>query len=209
MKKRFENIIINYDVEAINFIDQVFDELISKVNDIRSFFNIYPKEDVISIKIVPTKKELDNNYWCYENAPDDWVVGFTVCGNNSYKVFLVSFNDYKNTSHFKESLEDYKKVLIHEFIHVVHSILCNGNYPANFIWEGVACYLSGQWVDRNTNLPSKDDALNGTCDDNQYALLFDMILKTYNKDFVIKILKNEINGEDILNNIYSGSFFKN
>ncbi len=202
MKKKFKNIIINYDKEAINFIDEVFTYLISEVEDIYSFFNIYPYKNEINITVVPTKKKLDNDYWCYEGTPHDWVVGFTVCGNNAYKIYLVSFNDYKNTTHKSESLEDYKKVLVHEFVHVVHSIFCKGNYPANFIWEGAACYLSGQWVNKNVDMPSKDDALNGVCDDNQYAFLFDMILKNYDKDTFVKILKNEINGEDILYDIY-------
>ena len=70
----------------------------------------------------------------------------------------VSLYDYKNTSHsydknnFDKALNDYKKNIIHEFVHFVTYLFCKKyslNYPLKYLSEGIAQYLSKQKDDIN------------------------------------------------------------
>ena len=97
MKKTINNITINYEEEGKNFIDEVFNYLLSQIEKIYSFFNIYINEN-ITIYIVPTKKELDTQLWNNTNTkPLPWIVGFSNYNKNKAEIFLLSFNDYKNS----------------------------------------------------------------------------------------------------------------
>jgi len=57
MKKIINNIEIEYEEEAKNFIDEVIEYLLSKTDEIHAFFNFIPKE-TIKIKIVKSIEEL-------------------------------------------------------------------------------------------------------------------------------------------------------
>lgn len=208
MKKTINNITINFEEEAINYIDEVFNYLLSKTSKIYSFFELYP-QNKINIIIIPTKKELDTKYWNNPNKkPEDWVVGFTNYYEKNLELFLLSFNDYKNTPHKYETLDDYKRTLVHEFVHIINTLLCNENYPPDFIWEGVATYLSEQYPQTEKITESKENILNCNCDFNQLSSLFEQLINNYSKDEVIKILKNEVDQEQLINDLLSISKYK-
>ena len=47
--------------------------------------------------------------------------------------------------HKNDSLEDFQKIIIHEFVHICQNQLCKDNSKMSFIMcEGLATYLAGQ-----------------------------------------------------------------
>ena len=118
-----------------------------KIENIMSFFNI--NNIVIDIKVLSYdnfKKEFHNYLG---NEIDTYVTGFIEDNKNT--IILLNYDDYKFTAHNGESYEDYVKVALHEFVHIVHSIACNHNYPSDDLWEGIAVYLSEQYDFENEN----------------------------------------------------------
>lgn len=115
---------------------------------------------------------------------------------------MLSFNDYKNTVHNRETLYEYKKTLVHEIVHGIHINYCSGNYPIDPIWVGLAVYLSKQYEVKNGELTAnKEELLNGNCDFIEYYFFFKKLLENYSKKTILEILKNKINGYEILEEI--------
>ena len=149
-----------------------------KIENIMSFFNI--SNIFIDIKVLSYdnfKKEF-HNYLGYEIST--YVTGFIEDNKNT--IILLKYDDYKFTSHNGESYEECVKVALHEFVHIVHSIACNRNYPSDDLCEGIAVYLSEQY-----------DYENG----NGYGLYYEYGKKIYDylkintkKDLLKKLLNN-------------------
>jgi len=135
----------------------------------------------------------------------DYVVGFSTLNHVAH---LLSYNEYKKTPHKYESLEDYKKTLMHEVIHEVHDLFSGGNYTGpRPIWEGVAVYLSGQYNSEGRIQVSKEE-LTSHCDYKEYYYFFKEIIKTYDHETVLEILKGNIDGDQILDEILSQNRIK-
>lgn len=201
MKRIINNIVIEYESEAENFINEIIDYLVSEMNKIYSFFGFIPQEP-IKIKIEKSLEELRKTYEnnVSEEPMPEWVVGFSTLDHVAH---LLSYNEYKNTPHKHETLENYKKTLAHEFIHAVHDLFCGGKYEGpRSIWEGLAVYLSGQVIEDGELSVNKEELLNH-CDMKEYYYFFKKILETYDHQTILKILKNEIDGNLITDEIYA------
>ena len=129
MKKIIDNIVINYQREAEVYLNDLLEHLLNSRIEIYNFFGITPKNK-IEINIVPTKEKLDEIFKSNFNYDaSEWVVGFTPIDKDRYQIYLLSYNDYRNTVHHYKSFEDYKRTLVHEFIHIINAIFSNGLFP--------------------------------------------------------------------------------
>lgn len=202
MIKIIDNIEIEYEEEAENFINELIEYLKENRNSVYEFLNFIPR-DTIKIKIVSTQSELRriyNDNVSLENMPN-WVVGFSTLDKT---INLLSFNQYKNTPHYSSTLEDYKKTLVHEFVHAVHDIFSGGNYTGpKPIWEGVAVYLSGQHNGNGTLTVTKDELMTEYQDMSEYAIFLKKLLEIYDHDTVLKILNSKIDGNIIIDEVFT------
>lgn len=195
ISKSKENITVNYEQEAETFIDEIIEYLIKNKEEIHDFYRIKPNNN-IKINIIPTKQEFDKTFKrLFKYECQEWVVGFTICYEENYQIYLLSYNDYKNTVHNSETLADYKKTLVHEYAHVINVLFSNFKYPITPIWEGVATYLSKQYTEPHDVLSSKEELLSGNCNFIDYYSLFLKIMENYNHEEVLKILNTTLNGE--------------
>lgn len=108
---------------------------------ILDFFNIDINKD-ITIKELDYdsfKKEYENYLECPLN---NYVNGFIEDAYNT--IVILNYKDWNKTIHKDESYENYEKVIVHEFVHIIHSIFCDKNYPSDELREGVAYYLANQ-----------------------------------------------------------------
>ncbi len=201
MKKLLENIEIKYSKADLAYIEELLIYLKENKEEIYNFFGIHPTKR-IEINIVPTKQELNNifleliKYEC-----KDWVVGFVYCSKEFYRIYILSYSDYKNTVHYKESFEDYRKTFIHEFIHVINAIFSNCLFPITPLWEGIAIFLSKQHFEETEITSTEEDILNGNASFKDYYNLFLKIIKTYSHNDVLKMLDTSINGESIIKEV--------
>ncbi len=201
MKKIIDNIVINYQREAEVYLNDLLEHLLNSRIEIYNFFGITPKNK-IEINIVPTKEKLDEIFKSNFNYDaSEWVVGFTPIDKDRYQIYLLSYNDYRNTVHHYKSFEDYKRTLVHEFIHIINAIFSNGLFPILPIWEGIAVYLSKQYEDSHEIKVSQNELIEGKCDYRNFNALFNLIVENYKHEDVLRILNASIDGNIVIEEV--------
>ena len=128
--------IISDNKEIIKIIEK-------EIKRILDFFNI--KDDLkkdIHIKEL-NYNDFKKEFETYLNTKlDNYITGFIEDDKDT--IVYLKYEDWNKTTHKDEPYEEYEKVIIHEFVHIIHSIYCNKNYPNDNIYEGVAYYLANQ-----------------------------------------------------------------
>ena len=121
--------------------DYVFKILNNNVKKILDFFKLKPKQN-ITVKVLNIKN-FQKEFEEYLNYPmNNNVTGFIE--DDRKNIVYLDYTDWQFTSHKDEKIEEYNKVIIHELVHMIHSISCNCNYPNDDLFEGVAYFLAGQ-----------------------------------------------------------------
>ena len=201
MKKIIDNIVINYQREAEVYLNDLLEHLLNSRIEIYNFFGITPKNK-IEINIVPTKEKLDEIFKSNFNYDaSEWVVGFTPIDKDRYQIYLLSYNDYRNTVHHYKSFEDYKRTLVHEFIHIINAIFSNASFPITPIWEGIAVYLSKQYENSHEIKVSQNELIEGKCDYRNFNALFNLIVENYKHEDVLRILNASIDGNIVIEEV--------
>ena len=213
MKKIFKNVIFEYDKEDEDLVLNLNNYIDEHVDEIYNFFGNDIKREIPYIRIIRTKEELDKLYKKYygidnQGLVPNWLIGFT----NNDGIFYLSINDYKSTSHaFKKedydvNLEEFKKTIIHEYIHFVNILFCNKYncyYTIKYLSEGVAQVLSKQ--NENEKLKfvySLDDILNDNSCYNGWYLVFKYIIHNYPHEFILELFKDYFKAQEFITDIY-------
>ncbi len=147
----------------------IIDILINNKDCILNFFN-YDLSIIVNVKVLNIDEFKEEFKSYLDKDCDNNTTGFIKDDSNT--IVYLNYNDWKYTTHKNESFEEFNKVIVHEFIHLVHSNYCNRKYPSDDIWEGIAYYLANQ---------SYSD----------YYINFKQLIKNKNHDEILKILKNE------------------
>lgn len=119
--------------------------------------------------------------------PKDWLCGFRFKNN----LYILSLSEYKKCySHENAKVSDLIRLILHEFIHAIHMLRSQN---CNYIWlgEGLATYLSGQYSDVSSINCTYQELLNG-CSYANYRVMFEYVFNTYGKDYVLKLIDDEI-----------------
>jgi hypothetical protein len=165
----------------ISFLKQNDQELLS-------FFNINSN---LTINIIIERLPIFiKNY--QNNLNQDWnkyETGYIDDETNT--IHILSYNDFYNTYHKNISEEDYLKIILHELVHLINSIYCHKNYPPDYLWEGIACFLSKQYPMDAKYLNNYEDIINNKADYQSYFALVRDYLKKNKKEVVLEYLKNE------------------
>ena len=200
MKKISKYAIFYYDKQDEILINYLEEYLNANAEKIFNFFDNNLLRRKVKIHIIPTKKEYDNIVRLRRNTNEipKWEIG---CATSTDEIKYVSLYDYKNTSHsydennFDKTLNDYKKNIIHEFVHFVTYLFCKKyslNYPLKYLSEGIAQYLSKQKDDINLNFDyTLDNILNSNSNYNGWFLITKYIIENYSHDYFIKLLSNK------------------
>lgn len=124
-----------------DMVKKIIKDYSDKINEILTFFSVNGEDIKIKVLNYEDFKEEYEGY--FKNSVKDYSVGFIE--DVKKEVIILNYDDYKYTSHYGETYEQYIKVIIHEFVHIIHSIACNYNYPSFELREGIAVYLSEQY----------------------------------------------------------------
>lgn len=134
---------IEYDGKSKKLVQSINDALSQNFQRVLDFWGIEKLNNHVKIQIF---SDLDDWIKFYENLSgtkyQDYVIG---CANGS-NIYVLAYDEYKKTQmHKNDSLEDFQKVMIHEFVHICHNQLWTNKYNYSFIMgEGLATYLAGQ-----------------------------------------------------------------
>ena len=175
--------------------------LIANIKSITDFFE-FNKNLIITIKIFDSKKSLDN--YVVSNLSfklDDYVVG--LINSDDDTILCCSYNDYDNTVHKNESFIDYKKMILHECVHILHTYyMAKDNlYFYKYLWEGIASYLTNQYEECNIENVKVENVLNDKVSYRVYLSIIKKIKKKYGLEKLKEILKFDKDSIDILKEI--------
>ena len=134
---------IEYDAKSEKLVQSMNEALLQNFQRILDFWGIEKLAAHVNIKIY---SEMDDWIKFYEEKSgskyQDYVVG---CADGP-NIYVLAFDEYKKTQqHKNDSLEDFQKIVIHEFVHICHNQLITDPEKTSFIMgEGLATYLAGQ-----------------------------------------------------------------
>ena len=193
----------NYSKNDEDLIVVLEEYLNQKYEDIFNFFDSSLQKEQVEINIIPTKKEFDEiakKIRGVDSIPN-WSIGIS----HDNKIEYVSLHDYKNTAHafsedkYLEKLDYYKKTILHEYVHFVTGLYLKKNncdYPAKFLNEGIATYLSGQ--KDGIEIPFKfkiEDILESKSSYDAWYLLTKYIIEEYGKEYFLELLRDRETAE--------------
>lgn len=198
MEKETKYYRFNYSKGDEDLIEELEEYLNQKREEIFDFFDKTLQKEIVTINIIPTKKEYDEiskKIRGVDSIPS-WSVGIS----HDNKIEYVSLHDYKNTSHkfnedkYFEKLDYYKKTIVHEYVHFVAGIYLKKNncdYPIKYLNEGIATYLSGQKDDIEIPFNFKiEDILESKSSYDAWYLLTKYIIEEYGKEYFLELFKN-------------------
>ena len=134
---------IEYDKKSEKLVQTINDTLSQNLQRVLDFWEIEKLSKHVNIQIF---SELDDWIIFYEEKSaakyQDYVVG---CADDP-NIYVLAYDEYKKTQmHKNDSLEDFQKIIIHEFVHICHNQLCTVDTKLSFIMsEGLATYLADQ-----------------------------------------------------------------
>ena len=182
-------------------LNELNEFLIANIKSITDFFE-FNKNLIITIKIFDSKKSLDN--YVVSNLSfklDDYVVG--LINSEDDTILCCSYNDYDNTVHKNESFIDYKKMILHECVHILHIYyMAKDNlYFYKYLREGIASYLTNQYEECNIENVKVENVLNDKVSYRVYFSIIKKIIKKYGLEKLKEILKFDKDSIDILKEI--------
>lgn len=202
MFKKTKNFVIYYGNNE-DFISKLSNNLEDKLTSILSFFEIEKLNKKIIIKIISNKNEFDDIFYKVHNfKPDLNAMGFYYNG----EIIYLSYNGLAGTNHKNDSYETYINILIHECVHFIHGIITNDKMSLRCLNEGIALYLGKQYneIDYAKFNCELEDLLNQkNIDYYNYYLLMCFLIDNYEKNYILKILKDSNYAYHELENIVS------
>ena len=222
MEKVSKYAVFEFSKSDSDFIDDLSDYLDNNVKEIFNFFEITPNNKV-KISIISTKQEYDKIFEEKYKFTSPSSRGFYTNG----KIYFLSFHDYKNTSHSYidseklEAFEDFKKTLLHEFVHYINELFYkkhNCSYTAKYLVEGIAIYLSHQKDEKNIEFNfTLDMLLDKNCPYSAYYLITKYLIENYDKSLILELFQSSRQANEFLKrelfekakNYYSRIVFQN
>lgn len=193
----FDKIHIIYNKEDLENIDEIIETLKNNYHRILSFFKIEQLDKPLYITLyndhLKFQKELKQ---ITKNDIPFWVTGSSKNNKNDdySRIDYLSLNEIKNIEiHKDETIEELKKGLLHEFVHICHSQSCEYNYPKElFLVEGVATYLSNDYQNPILSEPIEKVLDNKNyVEYENYRYVFDRLIEMFNHDELLNILNNK------------------
>lgn len=149
---------IEYDAKSEKLVQSINEALSQNFQRVLDFWGIEKLDNHVNVKIY---SEMDDWIKFYETKSgtnyQDYVVG---CADGP-NIYVLAFDEYKKTQmHKNDSLEDFQKVMVHEFVHICHNQLITNRYGYSFIMgEGLATYLADQPYNHDIKIDYPKDKL--------------------------------------------------
>lgn len=189
-----EELLIEYNECDCDYIGIIIDYIKIKYPIILSFFGLESLDKKVYIKLWDNKDNFRDNLkkltgfdmpiWAIGMAKND--------ATDSYsRIDYLSLREIKNIDfHKNKDINDLKKGIVHELVHICHTEFCNYNYPDdNFVTEGVATYLANQYEGAKQTEDIKKIMSDIVVPYNDYRFLFDKMMEVCNQKEIQEILK--------------------
>ena len=183
------------------YIKEVIQYFNDNYNNIMNCFNLDSLDKRLIIKLWADNESFLKNMSLLlgiklEEIPS-WAIGFGINErtDSTSQIHYLSLKEIRKIDYHKNNtIDDLKKGLVHEFVHICHSQFCNYCYPQKlWITEGIATYLSNQYPNAKSSVDLKTILNDDYVEYQNYRYIFDVIFKVLPKEEIQKILKEQIN----------------
>lgn len=194
MEKINDFFIIKYTNNDKDYIDEIEKYLLNEIENIINFFEIdnYGEKIIINLfdsinKLWELHNDLYNTIEKYGKVPEG-VCGFSVKNN----IFTLTYSEFiKSKGHENSSLNDLKKLILHELIHCIHAKKNTKTLYKIWLSEGIATTLSHQYDGKEKQFDTTfEDLNNGKCYYSNYNAIFEYILNNYEKEYIMKLIND-------------------
>ena len=190
--KKYESdfYIIEYDEKNKKYIDLFVSTLNKSYQDIMNFFNLDNLEKKITIKLWNNVTDFRNYTKNKLNIDEEeWVVARTYYTDK--EIHILTLEERKKCKgHSKDNIENMLKCLIHEFVHICHSTY--SKKTLRWYGETLAIILSNQYNNYELYINcTLDELLNGYVDYINYYTIGKYLFDTYDKEYILKLLKDK------------------
>ena len=162
------------------------------MKELDDFFSLNWKRNKPRIFLVKDRESINK---LMGQKTQDWVVGWV----NNTNVFILDKDTYEKESCHKYSEKEYFSLIKHELTHVftqVYSGISNRSIEPNWLWEGIAIYLSDQ--NKTKKKPnqlkeflqhySQDNKSSSVYKESGFAVEF--LVKNFGKQKLLKLIKS-------------------
>lgn len=138
---------IEYDKKSEPIVKTINDALSQNFQRVMDFWGIKKLDSTVQIRIFSDLEEWKSFFKSLSQGTyQEYVTGCAIGSN----IYVLDYAEYKKLqSHRNDSIEDFKKIIVHEFVHICHLQLCKLENTAFFMSEGLAAYLAGQGYNQN------------------------------------------------------------
>jgi hypothetical protein len=189
---KFENNLfcINYNDDDKEYIMDLIDSINTDIKRIMNFFEINEFKEKKTVNIWNDLSDYKNYITPYVGEYHEWMVADTFNCN----INILSFDLFLSGSHRNCDFEDYKKILIHEFVHSCQQEVNSKAKNVIWFWEALATNLSNQQK-KITEIPySKSDIIGNYHKlKDAYSVSYTIgqyLLKNYSKSHILEYVKN-------------------
>lgn len=205
---------LEYTEKDEEYIDELFEYIEKESKYIVSFFDIDNFDNIVYIKLFDNlntfRKECSKVKGGIEVPL--WLCGLSFRRNGINYIYSLCLEEYRKTdNHNNCTLENLKRLIIHEFVHACHRKYTNIKLPV-WLGDGLATYLSHQYDNNNFIFnASLDEVINGGTSYTNYYIMFSYVLNNYGKDYILSLLKDEeyLKKETVKLYDEASSFYKN
>lgn len=178
------------------YIDTIIDYFISSYSKVLNFFDLSKLDKKLRIKLWNNAEDFRNKleeltgyeipHWSTGMAKNDKE-------DSCSRIDHLSLCEINKIEYHKyDTINELKKGIVHEFVHICHTQFCNYNYPTQaFITEGVATYLANQYENAQQTVPLSKITSDEFVEYSNYRFLFNKILKEYNNDELKELLSGK------------------
>lgn len=188
------------------YINEIIDYFERNYKNVMRFLNLSKLEKELIIKFWD-----DSSKFCEKlknitglETPF-WMIASSINNKNDSisRIDSLSLKEIRKIDYHKdETIEDLKKTILHEFIHICHIDFCNYTYPKElWISEGLATYFSKQYNNAKLTATLESIKNNDYVEYENYRFLFDKLFEFYNKNQILEVLNGK-NSDLILDDIY-------
>lgn len=200
MKYESDEYIINYNECDKEYIKEFVKYFEQEKRNIYNFFGI----DKLKKKLIINLYSKIDKYAEYRKYKlSETSVGNMDYNDDNYYIHMLSYKELiKRKGYNNKTLEDFYKLLIHEFVHVCHED--RGNIKDSLVWirEGIAIILSNQNYELELNCTLEDLLNNNQVSYTNYYTLMNYVLNHYDKNYSAMIVIDSLFGKGETSNIY-------
>ena len=203
--KKFKSFELEYTEKDKEYINSLCSYIELHSEEILLFFDLDTFEESVNIKLfddIETFREACSEIWKDKIIPK-WLCGISFRKNGKDCIYTLSLDEYKKTDgHNNCTLENLKRLIIHEFVHTCHRKYSNIKLP---IWlgEGLATFLSHQYNNKELSFnASLEQIKNGGASYINYYTMLSYALNNYGRNYILKLLKDSEYLEKETNKLY-------